>query len=164
MGSIRPVLIACCGNADGGDDAFGPRVAAALRDHARCCQALADADVADLGSRPWELLDHLPGRRCLLLVDAAVLPDARPGRLLEFEWFDPARPPLVSETLLSTHALGLTQQLALAAMLDLLPDAVHLLAVTIRSATPGREPSSAVLAQVQPAAQRARELVRAWSR
>ena len=126
MTPTPPVLIAACGNVTAGDDAFGPMVAEALRR-----RGVPDADVVCLDLRPAALLDHLPGREALCLVDAACCQDQPPGVVIDFDWFCPHRPELLDDDVLSTHGLSIADQLALADALGILPQTVRLVAATV---------------------------------
>jgi Ni,Fe-hydrogenase maturation factor len=96
MPKTAPILVAVCGNADAGDDALGPLVAGALHAH-----ALLNIEVLNLGLRPAALLDHLPDRHALLLVDAVQLPGVPAGRIVECDWsaaIPLSRPDIVGTT------------------------------------------------------------------
>lgn len=125
------LLIATCGNLMASDDAFGPMVARALRH-----QNLPGAEVVDLDIRPAALLDYLPDRTGLILVDALYAPDQEPGRVFDMDWFDPDRPELVNDDSMSTHGLSLAMQLDMAERLGMLPPFVRLIGLTINH-TPG---------------------------
>jgi hydrogenase maturation protease len=122
-----PILVAACGNTLAGDDAFGPLVAAALRRAPPAC-----TDIVDLGMSPAGLIDHLPGRKAIILVDAAVSPGGgggREGELLDLDFFAPGRPVLCADRVASTHALSLAGQLELARALGMLPAVVRVVAL-----------------------------------
>jgi hydrogenase maturation protease len=84
-------------------------------------------------SEPIEILDHLADCQLLLVIDACHT-GAAPGSIFRFEWpkacfgFGRAN---------STHRLGLTASLELAAALGQLPKQVILFAVEIHNADPG---------------------------
>ncbi len=124
----QPILVAACGNTLAGDDAFGPLVAQELQR-----RPPAGVDVIDLGMRPAGLIDHLPGRRVVILVDAALWPGHAPGELLDMDFFDPLRPPLCADRITSTHALSLAGQLELAEALGMLPEIVRLVALVAQA-------------------------------
>ena len=151
MADVAPVLVAACGNAMAGDDAFGPAVAAALRR-----ESPAHCQVIDLGMAPTALLDHLPGRAALIIVDAAQAPDAGDD-LMEFDWDSPARPALVRQEQLSTHGLSIAAQIELARAMGLLPEVVKLIAAPVGEAQLGR-PMDAAARLVERAAARVRAL------
>ncbi len=121
---VQPILVAACGNTLAGDDAFGPLVARALG-----AQPLGGVAVIDLGMRPAGLLDFLPGRRALILVDAALSAHHAAGELLDLDFFGPDRPELCADRLTSTHAFSLAGQLELAEALGMLPPVVRLVAL-----------------------------------
>lgn len=126
MGEVRPIVVATCGNADAGDDAFGPLTAIALTG-----RRLTGVDVARLDNRPAALLDHLGGREVLIVVDAVRGPGLEAGRLVEMDWFAPSRPALVDEDVLSTHGLSIANQIALAEAIGLRPRVVRLVGLAV---------------------------------
>ena len=130
---VQPILVAACGNTLAGDDAFGPLVARELSQ-----KALFGVEVIDLGMRPAGLIDHLPGRRAVILVDAAVCPEAAPGALLDMDFFAPARPTLCAARIARTPALSLAGQLELARALGMLPAIVRLVALVVENTQVGR--------------------------
>ena len=137
MDHNRPsILVATCGNVMASDDAFGPCVACELRR-----LDLPGVEVVDLDIRPAALLDHLPGKTGLILVDAAYAPHLEPGQVLDIDWFSPDRPGLANDDAMSTHGLSIAVQLDLAERLGILPARVRLIAATIEPAGVG-QPSS----------------------
>jgi hydrogenase maturation protease len=132
--TIPPILIAACGNMLAGDDAFGPLVARELQK-----REIADVEVLDLGMRPAALLDHLSGRRAVMLVDAAMYPEGRAGEILEMDFFASARPVLCADRTTSTHALSIAGQLELAQALGILPQTVRLLVLVVENLKLGTE-------------------------
>ena len=88
----------------------------------------------DLDIRPAALLDYLPGRSGLILVDAVHAPGLTPGRVLDWDWFSSDRPELVNDDTMSTHGLSLAMQLEMADRLAMLPPYVRLIGLTIDSA------------------------------
>ncbi len=129
-----PILIACCGNAMAGGDALGPAVAGLLRQW-----VLPGVQVADVGMNPAGLLDLLPGRSGLIIVDAVVDSDSAPGTLMDIDWLAADRPGLAAEADWSSHGLSIAAQLALAGRLEMLPGRVRLVGLAIdgRQARPG---------------------------
>ena len=85
------------------DDIVGLLVAAALRERLD-----EDMDVVELGANPTALVDNLPGRSALIIVDAVWSDE--PGHLVDIDWFDPDRPELESEIPISSHAVSITDQ------------------------------------------------------
>jgi hydrogenase maturation protease len=135
----KPVLVTTCGNAMGGNDAFGPMVAAILQQ-----RPLRGMEVLDLGANPALLLDHLEGRKMLLIVDAAVAAGLRPGQLLDLSWQEAQDRLHLASRSLSSHALSLANQLALAEATHQLPQFVRLVVLIIPNAEFGC-PSRALL-------------------
>jgi len=88
-------------------------------------------EVVELDIRPAGLIDHLEGRSCLVIVDALYAPGIPGGEVLDIDWFDEARPALCHDDVLSTHGLGIAQQLELAKQLGLLPPVVRLIGMTV---------------------------------
>ncbi len=73
------------------------------------------------------LLDHLRGRRHVVLIDAARLPPGSPP-IVELPWRDLARHAAPH----SSHALGVAETLALGEALGLLPERLTVWAVDLR--------------------------------
>jgi hydrogenase maturation protease len=152
--SETPVLIACCGQALAGDDSLGALVAAALR-----AQDLpGGVELLDLGADPTRLLDHLAGRRALILVDAVSLPDHPAGTIVDCDWRAVREFVSFSRRPASSHALGLSAQLALAESLDLLPRATRVLGATLADVRLGSPPGEALLAAIPRLVARVREV------
>lgn len=137
--SKKPVLIVACGNPDAGDDGFGHAVAEGLR-----ADPLPGVAVAELGTRPADLLDHLKGYAALIIVDAVCCPGEKPGRLIDVDWFDPAPPTLKNEAALSTHGLSIGRQIDLAQSLEMLPSVVRVVGFNIVQAEIGCPMTEAV--------------------
>lgn len=151
------VLVATCGNAHAGDDAFGPMVGRHLRDSTH-----SDFEVVDLDIKPAALLDHLPGPDCLILVDAlapAPLPIARGrDRVCTVDLSRESLPSLANEDVLSSHGLGLADQLALADQLGILPVRVWLVGAIVDATQVGAAASAWMRSAVEAAAGRVAEL------
>lgn len=140
------LLVATCGNVDAGDDAFGPRVGRALR-----AAALEGVEVVDLDLRPAALLDHLGGRSAVVLVDAVRADVDAHDALLVLDLQEETLPALCHDDALSTHGLGLADQIALARQLDLLPPRVWLVGAPLRAARIGESAGPALDEQVDEA-------------
>ena len=150
----RLILVAAYGNRMAGDDAFGPLVAEQLS-----TRGIANVDVIDLGMKPIALLNHLPGRSALIVVDAALPgPDFPRGTLLDFEYGQRDCPRLVHDTSLSSHRLSLGSELEFAKELELLPATVLIVAAAIENSTIGQPPSGVISRLVPAAANRILEL------
>ena len=146
MAHPAPILIAACGNSLAGDDSFGCRVAQRLFH-----DPPPSSQVIDLATGPSSLLDCLGDRAALLIVDAALVPQLPPGRLIQCDWDAPDRPPLLHAASLSTHHFSIADQIELARQLGMLPPIVRLIAVSIASAHLGDDPGPAVMAMVNTA-------------
>ena len=131
------------------DDSFGPLVAEAVR-----AMAIPGVEVVSLGMKPASLLDHLAGRRAVCVVDAARCDGLPVGTLIDVEFFDADRPPLVHDASLSTHGLSVADELELAQRLGMFPKNVRLMAVAAGSVEIGRSADDEVLRQVPAAANR----------
>ena len=122
----KPILIVTCGNPDAGDDGLGHAVAEALR-----ADPVPGVTVKELGIRPADLLDYVQGYAALIIVDAVSCPGEKPGKLMDVDWFDPARPFLRSEKTSSTHGISLGRQIDLGQALGILPLYVRVVGVNI---------------------------------
>jgi hydrogenase maturation protease len=150
----RSVLVAACGNAQAGDDAFGPSVAAALRHHPN-----GHLRIVNLAMVPASLSDHLPGACGLVIVDAVLGCGGEAG-LIDMEWDSQARPRLMSDRAISTHGLSVADQVELARALGALPPVVRLIGVEARATKLGEPMSRAVRRLVPVTARRVRALGR----
>ncbi len=122
----NPILLISCGNTMAGDDALGPLTTKRLRDH-----TLPQVDIIDLDMNPAGLLNLLPRQQALCIIDAAYVQGACAGQIIDIDWFDINRPDLAHDDVLSSHGLGISNQIDLASTLDLLPPIVWLVAMTI---------------------------------
>jgi hydrogenase maturation protease len=129
------VLVVTLGNRWAGDDALGSRVADRLRR-----MRMPGVDLIEAGRRPDRLLDDLGAYRAVFIVDAVLAPRTPPGRLVEFDWRLPRRPPLAEDRSASTHALSTAAVLDLADRLGRLPAVVRIVGVTIRQTRLGTRP------------------------
>ena len=156
-----PILVAACGNAWAGDDAFGPEVARQLR-----LRRPTGLEIVDLGMKPAGLLDHLgPDRRGVIIVDAAQADGGcRPGELIDVDFMSPHRPALLHDVALSSHGLSIAHELALARTLDLSPPRIHLIAVGAQVTAMGSPMSDNVREAVELAVRRTLQLVETWRR
>ena len=126
------VLVATCGNRLAGDDAFGPLVGRRLRE-----LELPGVKVVDLDLKPTALLDHLPWPECLILVDAVDAPNWPEEELIDIDLSKEDLPALLHDDALSSHGLGLAEQLELARRLHLLPRQLRFLGAPLREAQLG---------------------------
>jgi len=119
-------LVATCGNCQAGDDSFGPRLGEFLRGH-----PIAGVEVVDLDIKPAALFDHLPGPDRMILVDAVRVPGSEAERLIQIDLGREDLPVLLNDDSMSSHGLGLADQLALARQLDVLPRSVWFLGAVL---------------------------------
>lgn len=141
---ITPNLIATCGNPMAGDDAMGSIVAARLKS-----AACPHIEIIDLSLDPTRLIDHLAGRRMLIIVDAISWPGHAAGELVDVDWHDPHRPAFQSQTVAGTHLLGIADQLVLAEKLNLLPAKVRLVGLNMETHRVGQSLSACVRAGIE---------------
>lgn len=134
--SDKPILVATFGNPDAGDDSLGSAVAARL---AACNLPLVH--IIDLSYNLGALLYALHGRKQLIVVDAAMIPDRPAGAIVDIDWFAEAPPMLCHDRTLTTHGWAVIDQLSLAATLNLLPPRVRLIVMAIESTDIGEPPS-----------------------
>jgi hydrogenase maturation protease len=132
-GSSKPILVAAFGNPDAGDDALGPMVARRLSQINP-----PHVETLNLATNLGAMMCALNGRKMLLVVDAALIPDQKPGAVLDFDWYGPNKPNLWHDRTISTHGWSVIDQLSLAATLNLLPQQVRLIVMTIESVELGR--------------------------
>ncbi|MDD2677039.1 MAG: hydrogenase maturation protease [Methylacidiphilaceae bacterium] len=144
--SLRPLLLAGLGNPDRGDDGFGPAVLARL---ARLSLPESERIVC---ARPLDLLDHWPGRRLAIVVDAAL--GEEPGRLRRLEPLTEGLPRPASS---STHGLGLAEAIELGRSLGLLPARLIVYAAEGLDFSPGAPLSAPIAAAVEEAVARIAE-------
>ncbi|HUO09299.1 MAG TPA: hydrogenase maturation protease [Phycisphaerae bacterium] len=149
-----PVLVAGCGNLMAGDDGFGPLV---VREVA--VRAPRGVEVVDLGLQPAGLLDHLPGRAGVVVVDAVLAGEGVVYELLDVDCVQTEGDALMLERAGSSHAMGLAWQLSLARALGILPPFVRLIALSIPRAELGVDISEQAAGRVAGAV----ELVLKWA-
>jgi hydrogenase maturation protease len=147
------VLVATCGNCLAGDDAFGPLVGRRLRE-----LELPGVKVVDLDLKPAALLDHLPWPDCLILVDAVDAADWPEQELIDIDLSKEELPALLHDDALSSHGLGLADQLELARRLHLLPHKLHFLGAALRAAQIGTAARPQLAQLVQATLERVAEL------
>jgi hydrogenase maturation protease len=91
-------------------------------------------------STPLELLDHLPGCRALVLLDASHR-EARPGSIVRLTW---PLPTIDDSQGASSHGFGVVATLALAESLGMTLPPITLLGVEVGACEPGADLSPAV--------------------
>jgi hydrogenase maturation protease len=144
-------LIVAVGNDLLGDDAVGVRAGLALQAEGLPVEASTRSGLA--------LLDHIEGVRRVLLIDSQTT-GGTPGTIHEFV----LTPSVVRSP--SPHYLGYGEAVAVGQAVGLdLPDEIRVLAVERSEATDiGAGLSEPVRAALPVLVQRAREIVRGWSR
>jgi hydrogenase maturation protease len=155
--TVAPILIAGCGNGDAADDGFGLLVIRRLAQ-----QPVAGVELLELGGRPILLLDQLPARAGLIVIDAARAEGMPAGQVFDEDWYGSVRGHLAAERSCSTHGFGIATQLALARTLGLLPARTRLLGVTIENIGLGQEPSGKLQYRIDEVAGRAAVWAAAW--
>jgi hydrogenase maturation protease len=143
-----------------GDDAFGPCVADML-------SAKVDESVRilDAGMQPGALLTELSKRERLIIVDTAVSMDGSPiPTLIDLDYLNDPLPLLRYDTALSTHGLGVADQLALARELGHLPTTVRLIAIGVEQFELGRDMSPRILAATHEAVSLILKWITVWKR
>lgn len=140
MPSVPRVTVAALGNPDRGDDGIGPAVAGAL-------QALLPVDVPLIvhGGDVLALIERWAGCDALVCVDGAE-PMGAPGRMHRLDLSRGALPH--GSTRASSHALGLTEAIALSRALHLAPPQIIVYAVEGRRFEPGAALSPQLAAAV----------------
>jgi hydrogenase maturation protease len=154
---VAPILAVGCGNPAAGQDSFGVRVAAALR--GMPCRGL---EICTLGMRPADLLDQLPGRAGLIVLDAARRPGTTRIEPFDLDWYGPERRDLNIGLSLSSHGQNIAFCLILADELGWLPPRVRLLGVTIQEALLGGDVGEACERWVPEVARRAVHCAQEW--
>ena len=117
MTDVRPAhLVLGLGNELFTDEGVGVVAARALAE-----RGLPDVEVLDGGTLGIALLPAVEGRRSLLVLDAVVDPDRRPGELvvLDASEIDRAR-----GVLFSAHQVGITEVLGAAALAGRAPERI----------------------------------------
>jgi hydrogenase maturation protease len=155
--AVAPILAVGCGNPDAGQDCFGVRVADALQ--RMPCRGL---EVCTLGMRPADLLDQLPGRAGLIVLDAARRTGTSRIGPFDLDWYGAERRDLNIGLSLSSHGQNIAYCLSLADELGWLPPRVRLLGVTIQDALLGGDLGEACAYWVPEVARRALQHARAW--
>lgn len=152
------VLIACCGNRDAGDDAFGPLVARELT-----LRPSSRRRVVDLSMQPAAVLDVLPGHGALIVVDAVRIDASATGELIDLDWSE-ARAAIAATGHVSTssHGLDLADQLDLAQTLGILPSRSRLIGLATAGAAVGVAASPDLSVAVRSAASRIDEWIARW--
>jgi hydrogenase maturation protease len=118
-----------------GDDRAGWEVVERLRER------LPPGTPTEVTSDPLAVLECVSDCELLIVIDACRGADPRPGTLHRFEWPDPR---LTAESGVSSHGVGLTAALELAAALGRLPPRVVVFAIEGEAGQPGAGLSRAV--------------------
>lgn len=139
----HPILIASCGNKMAGDDALGPRITRRLRQHPP-----AETEIVDLDLNPAGLMDHLPRKLAVFIVDAVKVEGQGAGQIVDMDWFSSDRPAIIHDDVLSSHGLSIASQIDLGQTLGLLPKTVRLIGVTLDNAKLGEDVSEKVFGKI----------------
>lgn len=160
-GTVKPILLAACGNLLAGDDAFGPWVLRAVEALWPPEAAIRrDVEIVDLSIAPAGLLDYLPERFGLVLIDAV---QGDMGREALVDTSCAEMDTLVLESPHSSHGMGLAWQLRLAGQLSLMPRHARLIALPIAGARVGGRVSAGALELVPAAARLAARWCHAYA-
>lgn len=145
-------LIACFGNTLMGDDAVGPAVLELLK-----IEALPPGTtLRDLQNPGVDVLLHLEGVQHLILIDALASDDA-PGTLRIFDRETLLEIPVDPRS--SPHQPSLLETLQMARVLQLLPEQIHLIAISAKNFNMGETLSGEVLAALPMAVDAVRRLL-----
>jgi hydrogenase maturation protease len=139
-------LVVACGNASRGDDAFGPLVISRLNE-----LHLQGITAVDLGLRPDLLIEHLPGVKKLIVVDAVSYPHTPAGLIVALDWPTMQKLP---DRPTGTHGISLLAELQLADRLGILPPVVRLIGVTIGQTELESPPLPVIVARADDAVDR----------
>lgn len=147
---MRDTLVVGLGHPDRGDDAIGGLVAAEV------ARRRPDLDVRSMAD-PSSLIDLIGDHRCVVVVDAAWLPE----RLGDVEVFDVSEQPLpeLVAGAPSTHGLSLATVLGLCREAGTLPETLAVVAIGGGSWQVGASPQPKVAAALEPAARTVLDLV-----
>lgn len=131
-------LVVGIGNPARGDDGAGIELARRLRDRAR----RRDIEVRELNADTTQLLDALPDRDAVVIVDSA-RSGAAAGTIRRFDASQVSLPAELCRVS-STHALGLAETIELARALGRLPAQVIVFGIEGRQFEPGAGLSTGV--------------------
>ena len=135
------ILVMGIGNLLLQDEGAGVR---AVEEFARKYDTPSYVELLDGGTSGIELLQHLPGRDVLILVD--VVRNGKPcGTLSRFEGDDV---PSLFQNKISPHQLGLSDLLATARLMDAMPKKVILYGIEPKNLDTGLEMSAEVSANI----------------
>jgi hydrogenase maturation protease len=122
---VSETVVICVGNANRGDDGFGPAVAR------RLLQASPEGThIRECSGAAGELMEAWRGARCAIVIDAAIGLD-EPGSVRRLEAGNQPLPAGLLST--STHGLGVAEAVELARALGELPPRVVVYAAQGRS-------------------------------
>lgn len=134
-------LVLGLGNSIMTDDGIGPRVIAELT---ASCTVPEDVELLDGGTLGLDLLPRLEGVQRLILVDA-VETGKGPGTVVRLAGDDV---PIALETKLSPHQMGMKDLLAVARLMDCLPEQVVLIGMQPECLEMGTELSPVIEAGI----------------
>jgi len=148
------------GNVQFGDDGIGPAIIENLRATQRLTTKTttgAEIELIEMGLDALGLLDYLPNRNQVLIVDAARM-GAKPGTMRVFK---PTESHLVLQwDHLSLHGFGLAETYRLAGELGILPEQFWILGIQPGNVNPGTTLSPAVSTAIPNAVRLIRQLAR----
>ena len=134
-------LVLGLGNTIMTDDGIGPRV---IGEIAASCSIPPDLELLDGGTLGLDLLPRFEGIQRLIVVDA-IETGKEPGTLVRLAGDDV---PIALETKLSPHQMGMKDLLAVARLMDCLPDEVLLLGMQPACLEMGTELSPVIEANI----------------
>ena len=149
------ILVLGLGNSIMSDDGFGVKVIQALssRYHFQ-----GDIKLLDGGTLGLDLLPHLEGVDCLLIVDAIDMDD-HPGKTFRIEGNDV---PIAFASKLSVHQMGLQDLLAVAELQGHVPKKLVVWGVQPQTIEMGTDLSATVQLSMEPTITKIREELRSW--
>jgi len=149
------VLVLGLGNTIMTDDGFGVRVVEALSSR---CRFQGEVRLLDGGTLGLDLLPHLEGVECLLIIDALEM-HAVPGTVFRLEGDEVPR---AFASKLSVHQMGVQDLLAVSELMGHLPRELVVWGVQPESIEMGTELTPTVAAVLEPVVDGVVEELRRW--
>ena len=138
-------LVIGIGNEFRRDDAAGLLVVHALR--AGPLRSRKDVELQEHHGEATALIESWSGRERVIVVDAAVQPNATPGTVVQFSERE-SSPPWDVELRTSSHALSVVQAVQLAREMKRLPKELRIYCIIGADFSRGTTPSDAVLGAI----------------